>query len=125
MSIVGALIVGQSAVEARVISPIAVIVVAIAGIAGYTVPNQDLAAALRLARFALVLAAVGAGMFGIAVGCALLLWHLCSLESFGAAYISPLASGRKGSAAKVLTRPPENELRPEDWNGGDLRRRAP
>lgn len=125
VSIVGALIVGQSAVEARVISPIAVIVVAVAGIAGYTVPNQDLAAALRLARFALVLAAVGAGMFGIAVGCALLLWHLCSLESFGAAYISPLATGRRGSAAKVLTRPPETELRPEDINGGDLRRRAP
>ena len=48
VSIIGALIVGQSAVEAKVISPIVVIVVAIAGITGYTTPNQDLAAAARL-----------------------------------------------------------------------------
>jgi len=107
VSIVGALIVGQSAVEARVISPIAVIVVAVAGIAGYTVPNQDLAAALRLGRFVLVLAAVGAGMFGLAVGSAAVLWHLCSIESFDLSYLSPLASGQPGRSKTVLTRRPE------------------
>ena len=47
VSIIGALIVGQSAVEAKVISPIAVIVVATAGIAGYAQPSQDLGAALQ------------------------------------------------------------------------------
>lgn len=87
VSIIGALIVGQSAVEAKVISPIAVIVVALAGIAGYTMPSQDLAAAVRLCRFAMALAAAAAGMFGIASACALILWHLCSIESFGRAYI--------------------------------------
>ena len=50
VSIIGALIVGQSAVEAKVVSPVVIIVVAIAGIAGYTMPNQDMGAALRLCR---------------------------------------------------------------------------
>jgi hypothetical protein len=92
VSIIGALIVGQSAVEARVISPIAVIVVAFAGIAGYTCPSQDLGAALRLARFGLTLAAALAGMFGLAAGLMLLLWHLASLESCGEPY---LTAGRR------------------------------
>ncbi len=126
VSIVGALIVGQSAVEARVISPIAVIVVALAGIAGYTMPNQDLSAALRLCRFGMVLAAIAAGMFGLVVATTALLWHLCSLESFGRAYMSPLSSGRAGSSARVLLRRPgwKNRLRTPDINGGDLRRRT-
>ncbi len=126
VSIVGALIVGQSAVEARVISPIAVIVVALAGIAGYTMPNQDLSGAVRLCRFGLVLAAIAAGMFGLVVGTTALLWHLCSLESFGRAYMSPLSNGQPGGSARVMLRRPgwKNRLRTPDINGGDLRRRG-
>ena len=126
VSIVGALIVGQSAVEARVISPIAVIVVALAGIAGYTMPNQDLSAALRLGRLTLVIAAILGGMFGLVAAAVAILWHLCSLESFGRAYLSPLSSGRPGSAARVLLRRPgwKDQLRAQDINGGDRRRRS-
>ena len=68
VSIIGALIVGQSAVEAKVISPVVVIVVAIAGITGYTMPNQDMAAALRLCRFGMVILSVGLGLFGMVTG---------------------------------------------------------
>lgn len=127
VSIVGALIVGQSAVEARVISPIAVIVVAVTGIAGFTIPNQDLAATLRLGRFGMVLAAIAAGMFGVVAAATALLWHLCSLESFGADYMSPLSSGRMRDGAGVLTRVPEAKarFRPEETVGWDKRRRAP
>lgn len=127
VSIVGALIVGQSAVEARVISPIAVIVVAVTGIAGFTIPNQDLAATLRLGRFGMVLAAIAAGMFGLLAAATALLWHLCSLENFGAAYMEPLSSGRPVAGAGVLTRTPENKarFRPEQLVGADKRRRSP
>ncbi len=127
VSIVGALIVGQSAVEARVISPIAVIVVAVAGIAGYTIPNQDLSAALRLGRFVMVLAAIAAGMFGLLAAAAALLWHLCSLECLGVSYMSPLSSGRPGAGTRVLARAPErfDAIRPRDIAGADKRRRAP
>lgn len=126
VSIVGALIVGQSAVEARVISPIAVIVVALAGIAGYTIPNQDLSGALRLCRFLLVIAAIAAGMFGLVTAGVALLWHLCSLESFGRAYMAPLSSGRPGDGRRTFLRRPgwKNHLRSPDINGGDLRRRS-
>ena len=106
VSIIGALIVGQSAVEARVVSPIAVIVVALAGIAGYTCPNNDLGSALRLMRFLLVLAALAGGMFGLMCALAVLLWHLCSLESMGVAYMSPLCDGDRFSMLKAITRVP-------------------
>ena len=127
VSIVGALLFGQSAVEARVISPIAVIVVAVAGIAGYTIPNQDLSAALRLGRFVMVLAAIAAGMFGLLVAATALLWHLCSLECLGTAYMSPLSSGKPGTGVRVLARAPDrlDTIRPRDIAGADKRRCAP
>ena len=56
VSIIGALIVGQSAVEAQVVSPIAIIVVAVSGIAGYTLPSQDFGSAIGLLAYALDLA---------------------------------------------------------------------
>ena len=122
ISIIGALIVGQSAVEAKVISPIAVIVVALAGIAGYTMPSQDLGAALRICRFGLAAAGALAGMFGVVLGAALLLWHLCSLECFGRAY---LPVGRSAGRPGILRRPPWREnVRDPALCGYDRRRRA-
>ena len=125
VSIIGALIVGQSAVEAKVISPIAVIVVALAGIAGFTLPSQDLGTALRLGRFFLVLAAMTAGMFGIVVGVALILWHLCSLESFGRPYMGGLSgSNDTGSRAILVRRPPWHDIyRDRAITGSDQRMR--
>ena len=67
-SIIGALIVGQSAVEAKVVSPIAVIVVALAGICGYVMPSRDLGSAVRLCRLVFVLAAVLLGLYGLIGG---------------------------------------------------------
>ena len=95
VSIIGTLIVGQSAVEAQVVSPIAVIVVALSGIAGYTLPNQQLGAALRLWRFVLVLCAVAMGMFGLMAGGIVLLWRLCAMEFAGVSYLYPLTDGER------------------------------
>ena len=95
VSIIGALIVGQSAVEAKVISPIAVIVVATAGIAGYAQPSQDLGAALRICRFALVIAAIAAGLFGVVISLCLFVWYLCTIDSFGRNYTAPWSGGRR------------------------------
>ena len=106
VSIIGALIVGQSAVEAKVISPVAVIVVAIAGITGYTMPNQDMAAALRLCRFAMVLLALCLGLFGMVAGSLLLIYYLCTLEPFGTAYMSPFCDGELRQILETLLRPP-------------------
>ena len=106
VSIIGAVIVGQSAVEAKVISPIVVIVVALSGIAGYTMPDQDLAAALRLMRFLLVLLSLGLGLFGLACGLVLLGYYLCTLESFGTAWLSPFCDGGAAELLRALLRLP-------------------
>ncbi len=96
VSIIGALIVGQAAVEARLVSPIAIIVVAAAGIACYTLPSQDLAAALRLWSLGLLLAGAAAGLYGVALGCCLLLWQLAGIDSFGRSYTAPLSEDGPG-----------------------------
>ncbi|MBR5381065.1 MAG: spore germination protein [Oscillospiraceae bacterium] len=116
ISIIGALIVGQSAVEARIVSPAVVIVVALAGVAGYTTPDQDMAAAMRLCRLLLVLAAIAAGMFGLVVGLTLLLYHLCTLESFGVPYMTPFVGAGPGELLRAFVRMPLRE--------GSVRERA-
>lgn len=114
VSIIGALIVGQSAVEAKVVSPIAVIVVAATAICGFLMPSRDLGAALRLLRLLLVLLAVGLGLLGVALGVCLLLWHLGCMDSFGLPYLSPMAEGGFGAALRALLRVPlpADKLRP-------------
>ena len=111
VSVIGALIVGQSAVEAKVLSPIVIIVVAMAGIAGYAQPSQELGAAIRLWRVALVLGAVVLGLYGVMAGLMLLLWQLCDTENLGVSYLSPLTDSRPGSLRRAFLRPP---LRKED-----------
>ena len=107
VSIIGALIVGQSAVEAKVVSPIAIIVVALSGIACYTLPSQDLGSAVRLGRFALLLTAILAGLFGVGAAVCLMLLHLAGLESFGVNYTAPLTDGRPGGLIRLLIRAPK------------------
>jgi len=120
VSIIGALIVGQAAVEAKVVSPVVVIVIALSAIAGYTTPNQDLNAAFRLCRLILVILAILLGLFGLSLGCVLIVCHLASLESFGVPYMSPFAGAEGNHLLRALTRYPmkkkrdrEPELGPE------------
>ena len=124
VSIIGALIVGQSAVEAQVVSPIAIIVVAVSGIAGYTLPSQDLGSAVRLVRFALVLAAILAGLFGVGVALCLITLHLAEINSFGVNYTEPLSGGEPFALCKLLVQRPKpmNKFRDPALNTADKRR---
>ena len=122
VSIIGALIVGQSAVEAQIVSPVVIIVVAFAGIAGYTMPNQDMSAALRICRFILVIAAILAGMFGLAIVSCLIIYHLCTLSTFGVPYMDPFAGSDARNIIKALSREPVMERQEKDetlFFGGD------
>ena len=115
VSIIGGLVVGSAAVEAKIVSPAVLIVVAIAGIAGYTMPSQELGGALRIWRFVLVLLSIWAGLFGVILGAAALIIHLAGLESFGVPYLTPFAVGTGLHAREhvFLRRPmPEIKLRP-------------
>ena len=124
VSIIGALIVGQSAVDARIISPIAVIIVAFSGISSYTLPSQDLASAVRVLRFFAVLAAMGAGLFGVMAAAVFFVWHLSSLESYGVAYLCPLVDGDSGSWLWSFLRKPLwlDRFRDPRLTGRDKRR---
>ena len=115
VSIIGGLVVGTAAVEAKIVSPAVLIVVSIAGIAGYTMPSQELAGALRIWRFLLAVLASTAGLFGVVAGAAMLVCHLAGIESFGVSYLTPFAAnaGEQVEGHAVLRRPlKRTKLRP-------------
>lgn len=114
VSIIGALLVGEAAVSAKVASPIAIIVIALAGIAGYNIPNRELGGAVRLLRFGLVLAAVLAGIFGLTAALALIVWHLCTLENEGVAYLSPYVDSAQSPLFHTLLRKPQPDYKFRD-----------
>jgi hypothetical protein len=89
VSILGGVVIGQSAVSANIVSPLVVVIVCLAGIAGFIVPNQDLSGAIRVVRFLFAVTAAVGGFFGLTVAIILLLTHLCSLDNYGVAYLSP------------------------------------
>ena len=93
VSIIGGIVVGTAAVEASLVSPAALIVVSLAGICGFALPNRDFAEALRLCRFLLTVLGALAGLFGVTVGLIGLVLHLAGLTSLGEAYLSPFSRG--------------------------------
>ncbi|WP_425414511.1 spore germination protein [Paenibacillus pinihumi] len=91
VSIVGALVIGQAAIQAKIASPVMVIVVALTGIASFALPQYSMAIALRIMRFPLMVLGATLGGLGIMVGFLLALLHLCTLRSLGQPYLAPTA----------------------------------
>lgn len=94
VSIFGALIVGESAIQAGISSPIMIVVIALTGIASFSLPHYALAISLRILVFPLMLLATLWGGFGLMVGLIFIFLHLASLRSLGEPYLSPLAPFR-------------------------------
>ncbi|MFI8496306.1 spore germination protein [Peribacillus butanolivorans] len=91
MSIVGALVIGQAAVQAGIVSPAMVIIVSITAIASFATPSYSIAISARLVRFVFIICAGVLGFYGMILAFIVLIVHLCSLRSFGVPYMSPLA----------------------------------
>ena len=126
VSIVGSLVVGQAAVEAKIISPAVVIVVAATAIAGFTTPDRDFSNSVRLWRFTLVIFAIFEGLLGLSLGILLLIYSLSKRESFGVPYLSPYVSGELDEVARdTLIRLPMwyHKNRPAALGTGNVRRR--
>lgn len=91
VSIVGALILGQAAVEAGFVSAAVVIIVATSAISSFTLPNTSIINVARALRFFLLFSAAYIGFLGLLLLSLAILLHVCSLRSIGTAYFAPFA----------------------------------
>ncbi len=89
MSIVGALILGETAVNAGLVSPPAVMIVALSGITFYIVPSQ--AAQFSILRLLGLIIGAAVGLYGILIFCVFLISYLSSFDSYNSAYLAPTA----------------------------------
>ena len=89
MSIVGALVLGDAAVNASIVSPISIIIVAISGLTSFAIPNFSLELHFRLLRFGFIFIGWLFGFLGIAIGIFFYLGLLSSYSSFGVPFLSP------------------------------------
>lgn len=122
LGIVGGLIVGQAAVEANLVSPIMIIIVAVTGIASFTVPSYSLAFAFRFSRFMYIMGGAVAGLYGVAVVFFINTIMGIGTKSFGVPFMSPLSPADESNRINLLFGAPiwkrgtkrEEYLKPKD-----------
>ena len=112
VSVVGGIVMGTAAVEAGLISSVALIMVSIAGICGFVLPNRDLANAVRVWRFFVACLAAVSGLYGVVAGVLVLLVHLSGLECLGIRYLSFTGSVLRKKLVNDKFR--AGKLRPKD-----------
>ena len=89
IGIVGGLIIGQAAVDANLVSPIVVIVVAFTALCSFAIPNEEFAFSFRILKFLLIFLSAWLGFFGFLIGLFVVLVHMAGLKSFGTPYLTP------------------------------------
>lgn len=121
IGIVGALILGQAAVAASIVSPILIIIIAITALASFVVPNYNATFTIRILRFLFILLAGFLGFFGVAFGIFLMTLYVANLNSFGVGFLTPITPYRPQNKDRVI-RPrsfaqPQRPvfLKPLDW----------
>ncbi|WP_374719618.1 spore germination protein [Parageobacillus toebii] len=127
VSIVGALVIGQAAIQAGLASAPLIMVVALTGIASFTVPRYPAGVTLRMLRFPMILLAGMLGLLGIMLGLLMILTHMAALRSFGVPYLSPMAPMQGGEMKDVLVRAPwwKFNTRPRLTDTDNIRRQGP
>lgn len=120
IGIVGALILGQSAVEANLVSPVTLIVVALSGLGNTALPDYDLAFGLRIIKVLFIVLGATMGFVGISIGCLLVLINLANQESFGVPLLSLQAlKWSNGSPVSWQTPLWRQKSRPRELNPQD------
>ncbi len=93
LGIVGGLILGQSAVEAGIASPLLIIIVSIAALGSFAAPSPSISRAISVLQFVFIFLGAISGFLGISLGIFLLTLYMASAKSFGVSYMSPTSAG--------------------------------
>lgn len=105
LGIVGALILGQAAVAAGLVSPILVIVVSVTALGSFAIPNYSMALAIRIERFFFIFMGAALGFYGISLLIFILAVIACGMKSFGTPYFSPVAPRTRVNPDVILRYP--------------------
>jgi len=126
LGIIGALILGQAAVAANIVSPVLIIIVALTGIGSFAIPNYSLAYSVRIMRFAFIFLGALAGFLGITVGLFVIGSWSAALKSFGVPFMSPFGPKTSGKYKNVIFRAPEWKMedRPDYLNPKKKKKQA-
>jgi len=127
IGIVGGLVIGQAAVQAGLVSPIMVIVVAVTAISSFALSSYSIGISFRFLRFFLIALSAAFGLFGVMLGLLIMLTHLCSLKSFGIPYLSPLVGNTYYEMGDSFIRVPLIAMhrRPKTLSGRNMIRIRP
>lgn len=126
LGVVGALVLGQAAVMAGIVSPFIVIVVALTAVTSFLIPNYSASLTIRLLRYPMLILAGMFGLLGVLLGLVAILLHMASLRSFGVPYLYPLAPAVPAEWQDVFYRAPwwKMDLRPLLLRSPNRRRQA-
>lgn len=104
--VVAGFILGQAAVAAGIISDVMVVVISLAAISLFVIPDFGLKMVMRLVSVGSLVAAATFGLFGLGLWGVVVSTHLATLTSFGVPYLSPIAPTRKGWWLDTILRAP-------------------
>lgn len=106
IGIVGGLVIGEAAVQAGVVSPIMVIVIALTAISNFTIPTYSVGISFRIVRFLFIIAAGMFGLYGIVLVYIMINIHFVNLKSFGVPYSSSFAPFYPSDWHDIIVRTP-------------------
>lgn len=125
LGIIGALILGQAAVQANIVSPVLIIVVSVTGLGNFAIPNYSLALSARISRFCFIILGALLGFYGISIGIALFIILITNIKSFGVPFFAPIAPKTKESSDLLLRKPAWQQIyRPDYVNALKQKRQA-
>lgn len=123
IGIIGAIILGQASVQANLISPVMIIIIAITGLGGFAIPDFAFSLGVRIIRILFIAAGAFLGFYGVTLMMAVVILLLVDMKSFGVPFVSIYAPKVHKNLDKIIRYPVwKQELRPDQFNPLNVRR---